>query len=267
MHNKKRLNQLRKIIALDPVIEEILLSAAPVEDNSHLRGHLANLLLHSQDGDRELPSLEWITCRDAVSVLRTILNTRSEELAGFSLLAYLDNSAAPARGGRAAATGRFLAELTHLFRGDQRRPGQHLHGKAAGFPPPHRPHRGPAAFADLSRMARGARAMARRYPSGMDEELVRQHSRNAAAVRVLRHHRWSGTTGVGTPATLSATPPAARTGGPVRRGVRGHRGGGPTASRSASRLTTCRSWTRTTPAPGTGPSAPRCCRPASTWSG
>ena len=178
MHNKKRLNQLRKIIALDPVIEQILLSALPLEEKRlQLRGHLANLLLHSQDGDRELPSLEWITCRDAVSVLRTILNTRSEELAGFSLLAYLDDLLHRPEAAGPPPRADFLAELTHLFRA--------ISGQASIYtekPPAFLRHTGRTAArlrsADLSRMARAAQARARRYPGGMDEELVRQRSRN-----------------------------------------------------------------------------------------
>ena len=178
MHNKKRLNQLRKIIALDPVIEEILLADRPVEDKRlALRGHLANLLLHSQDGDRELPSLEWITCRDAVSVLRTILNTRSEELAGFSLLQYLDDLLHRPEAAGAPPRADFLAELTHLFRA--------ISGQASIYTeksPAFLRHTGRTAArlrsADLSRMARAAQARARRYPGGMDEELVRQRSRN-----------------------------------------------------------------------------------------
>ncbi len=227
MHNKKRLNQLRKIIALDPAIEQILLADRPLDDKRlALRGHLANLLLHSQDGDRELPSLEWITCRDAVSVLRTILNTRSEELAGFSLLAVPGRPAAPTGGGRAAAPGRFPGRTDPPVPGHQR-PGQHLHGKAAGLPPPHRPHRGPAAF--RRPVAHGPRG------PGQGPALPRRHGRGtgppaqpqpAAPVRVLRHHR----PGVERLA-LAHRPhrpqrlPAARTGGRLRRGVRGHRGG------------------------------------------
>ena len=178
MHNKKRLNQLRKIIALDPVIEQILFSERPLEDKRlALRGHLANLLLHSQDGDRELPSLEWITCRDAVSVLRTILNTRSEELAGFSLLQYLDDLLHRPEAAGPPPRADFLAELTHLFRG--------ISGQVSIYtakPPAFLRHTGRTAArlrsADLSRMARAAQARARRYPGGMDEELVRQRSRN-----------------------------------------------------------------------------------------
>ena len=178
MHNKKRLNQLRKIIALDPAIEQILLADRPLDDKRlALRGHLANLLLHSQDGDRELPSLEWITCRDAVSVLRTILNTRSEELAGFSLLQYLDDLLHRPEAAGPPPRADFLAELTHLFRA--------ISGQASIYtekPPAFLRHTGRTAArlrsADLSRMARAAQARARRYPGGMDEELVRQRSRN-----------------------------------------------------------------------------------------
>ena len=80
MKNKKLLNQLRKIIALDAEIEQILLSEQPLEEKRLLlRSYLAGLLLPEHERDRDLAPLEWITCRDAMWVFRNILNPRNEE--------------------------------------------------------------------------------------------------------------------------------------------------------------------------------------------
>ncbi len=60
--------------------------------------------------------VEWVVSRDTIGVLRNMLSTRSEELAGFSLLAYLEallhghhRSPGPSQG--------FIAELRHLVKG------------------------------------------------------------------------------------------------------------------------------------------------------
>lgn len=178
MKNKKLLSQLRKIIALDTKIEQILLSDRPLEEKRLLlRNYLAGLLLPEHDGDRDLASLEWITCRDVMWVFRNILNPRNEELAGFSMLAYINNLLHSPESKDPPPKADFLAELTHLFRG--------IRGEAKIYTekaPAFLQHTGRTAArlrsADLSRMARNALARTRRYPCGMDAELVRQHSRN-----------------------------------------------------------------------------------------
>ncbi len=178
MKNKKLLNQLRKIIALDAEIEQILLSEQPLEEKRLLlRSYLAGLLLPEHERDRDLAPLEWITCRDAMWVFRNILNPRNEELADFSMLAYINNLLHAPKSNDPPPKADFLAELTHLFRG--------IRGQAKIYTekaPAFLQHTGRTAArlrsTDLSRMARNVLAGTRRYPCGMDAELVRQHSGN-----------------------------------------------------------------------------------------
>lgn len=178
MKNKKLLTQLRKIIALDTQIEEILLSERPLEEKRLLlRSYLADLLLPEHDRGRNLAPLEWITCQDARWVFRNILNPRNEELAGFSMLAYINNLLHAPSASDPPPKADFLAELTHLFRGIQ--------GQAKIYtekPPAFLQHTGRTAArlrsADLSRMARKVHVDTRRYACGMDADLVRRHSGN-----------------------------------------------------------------------------------------
>jgi lysine 2,3-aminomutase len=169
--------QIRKIIALDPAMETILLAELPLEEKRlRIRSYLSNVLLNIYDNTRELAPLEWVTCRDAVWVLRNMLNTRSEELAGFSLLAYVDGLLH----GRPSApppTPAFFAELQHLFKGVKG-----LTNIYTEIPPAFLKHSGRTAAkmrsTDLSRMARKAQEFCKRYPSGMDDALIRQRSLN-----------------------------------------------------------------------------------------
>ncbi len=177
MKNAQCVQQVRKIIALDPAVETILLSELPLEEKRlQLRGHLSNTLFDIFDNSREMASLEWVVFRDAVWVLRNILNTRSEELAGFSLLAYLDGLLHDRHHGP-APTSAFLAELQHLFKGIKG-----LTNIYTEKPPAFLKHSGRTAAklrsADLSRMASKVQAFCKRYPSGMDDALIRQRSLN-----------------------------------------------------------------------------------------
>lgn len=86
MKTAQRVEQIRKIIALDPVMEAILLTHATLEEKRYkLRNHLSNLLLNIYDKTHDMAALEWVVFRDTIWVLRNMLNTRSEELAEFSL--------------------------------------------------------------------------------------------------------------------------------------------------------------------------------------
>jgi lysine 2,3-aminomutase len=177
MKNAQRVQQIRKIIALDPAMEAILLADLTLEEKRlRLRSHLSNILLNIFDNSRDMASLEWVTCRDAVWVLRNMLNTRSEELAGFSLLAYLD-ALLHGRPVEPVPTSAFVAELQHLFKGIKG-----LSNIYTEKPPAFLKHSGRTAAklrsADLSRMARKAQSYIKRYPSGMDDALVRQRSHN-----------------------------------------------------------------------------------------
>lgn len=178
MKNKKLLTQLRKIIALDAEIEQILLTERPLEEKRLLlRSYLAGLLLPEHERERDLAPLEWITCQAARLVFRNILNPRNEELAGFSMLAYINNLLHAPNSNDPPPKADFLAELTHLFRG--------IRGQAKIYTekaPAFLQHSGRTAArmrsSDLSRMARKVLASTRRYACGMDAELIRQHSAN-----------------------------------------------------------------------------------------
>ena len=177
MKYAQRVQQIRKIIGLDPAMEAILLSELPLEDKRlRLRSHLSNSLLNIYDKTRDMAALEWVVFRDTIWVLRNMLNPRSEELAGFSLLAYLDGLLHGRHHGPPPSAG-FIAELQHLIKG--------INGLTSLYtekPPAFLNHCGRTAAkmrsTDLSRMARKAQGFIHRYPCGMDDDLIRQRSAN-----------------------------------------------------------------------------------------
>nr|WP_321464943.1 KamA family radical SAM protein [uncultured Desulfobulbus sp.] len=188
MKNAQRVQQIRKIIALDPAMEAILLSTGSLEEKrTELRSHLANLLLNIYDKTRDMAALDWVVFRDTIWVLRNMLNPRSEELAGFSLLAYLDDLLHGRHPGPPPSSG-FVAELQHLLKG--------INGLTNLYtekPPAFLNHCGRTAAkmrsTDLSRMARKAQSFIDRYPCGMDDDLVRQRSVNKQ--RIFHHFQIS----------------------------------------------------------------------------
>lgn len=177
MSKTERFVQLRRVLAIDPVIEAILLSDVSLDEKRQgLRNHLSEMLLKMFDGDGQIAPLEWITCRDAVWVLRNIMSPRSEELAGFSVLDYIDRLLKhPGDPGIPRLTPDFLAEFEHLIKG--------VNGLAGIYkekPPAFLRHTGRKAArlrsADLSRMARRSAAFLTRYACGLDPEMVRRQS-------------------------------------------------------------------------------------------
>ncbi len=183
MNTSERLSQLRQILAMEGKIEEILCSSLALEEKRlRLRDHLSNMLLSVYDRAGQLPPLEWITCRDATWVLRNILAPRSEELTGFSLLDYLNNLLASTQPSVRSPTRDFLAEIEHLVKGITGRSGIYKEK-----PPAFLKHTGRKAArmrsSDLSRMAKNSARFVQRYPSGLDDELVRIRSLNKQAIQ------------------------------------------------------------------------------------
>lgn len=177
MKTAQRVKQIRKIIALDPEMEAILLTNVTLEEKRYkLRNHLSNLLLNIYDKTHDMAALEWVVFRDTIWVLRNMLNTRSEELAGFSLLAYLDDLLHGRHRGPVPSSG-FIAELQHLVKGIKG-----LTDLYTEKPPAFLKHSGRTAAkmrsTDLSRMARKAQAFIDRYPCGMDDAMIRDRSSN-----------------------------------------------------------------------------------------
>ncbi len=182
----KRFNEnLRQIIALDKKLEEILLSDVEIsEKRLKLRSYLSNRLLSVFDETHAIPPLEWIVCRDATWVMRNILATRSEELAGFSFLEYICahlNTIAKERT-VPPLTQDFLAEFEHLIKGIQGNSGIYKEK-----PPAFLKYSGRKAAkmrsTDLSKMARKSAKFLDRYPTGLDADLRRQRSRNKRALQ------------------------------------------------------------------------------------
>ena len=68
------------------------------------------------DKTKDMAALDWVVFRDTIWVLRNMLSARSEELAGFSLLAYLDSFIHGNHNGPAPSSG-FIAEMQHLMKG------------------------------------------------------------------------------------------------------------------------------------------------------
>lgn len=176
--------QLRAAIAINPEIEEILCSALPIEDKrSRLRSYLSSTLTAITDYTEPIRPLEWILRRDAVWVFRNLLNPRSEELAGFSLLSYLDqllnDRLAP---DEQTPSADFIAEIEHLIRG--------VSGMADVYPeepPTFVELEGRKAASErsayLSEMASTSLAAMAGHASGLDDELVRERSRNKQAIQ------------------------------------------------------------------------------------
>ena len=80
------------------------------------RSFLSQLLTATFEGNPKIAPLEWIITRDAISVLRRILSARSERLAGFSLVEYI-NDLLQGKPGTPKPSSGFFAELDHLLRG------------------------------------------------------------------------------------------------------------------------------------------------------
>jgi len=186
MTNERYRNRLHLILNHAPALKQILLSEESIEvKRQNVRKYLSEMLIATFEDNPTIPPLEWVVTRDAIGVFRNILSARSERLAGFSFLSYLDNllngknmsaSATPKSG--------FFAELEHLIRGIAGKSGiysdkvpaflKYEGEKAARF-----------RSRDLSRMATMAQRFIDRYSCGLDNESIRKRSYNKT--RILKY--------------------------------------------------------------------------------
>ncbi len=186
MERERTQKRLLKIVEISPVLKEIMLSSDGVEiKRKKIRGFLSEMLTATFEDDPKIPPLEWIMTRDAIGVFRNILSKRSERLAGYGLLAYVNDllNGKDLKGVKKPAPG-FLAELEHLFRGITG--NTRIYSEKA---PAFLKHEGQKAArlrsADLSRMNRTAQKFLDRYPCGLDKKIIRKRSVNKA--RILKH--------------------------------------------------------------------------------
>jgi lysine 2,3-aminomutase len=188
MEREKIRLRMRKILEQAPPLKAILLSADTLESKRFkIQQFLADMLRATFDDNPSIPPLEWILARDAIKVFKNILSARSERLAGFSFLEYLDDliNREDGRGLAKPAAG-FFEELDHLLRCVMGKTGVYS-DKVPAF----QKHDGRWAArlrsTDLSRMMRTARKFMDAYPCGLDEDMIRRRDLNKA--RILNYFK------------------------------------------------------------------------------
>ncbi len=180
----KLLQRLKAAVAKNPEIEAILIKSIPLEEKrQELQVYLATILSAIFDHAKSIPPLEWILCRDAVWVFRSILSRRSEGLASFSVLTYLDILLNDKKHtGYPELSEGFIAEIEHLIKGVSGKAGiysdeppdfQNLEGHQAAV----------ARSAYLSEMARTTTASMERYANGLSDQLIAIRSTNRQRIQ------------------------------------------------------------------------------------
>jgi len=169
-----------------PKLKKILASKDPLEKKrAKVRALLNSLLIKTFDDNPTLPSLKWVLTRDAILVFRNLISKRSEKLAQFSFLSYINDLIHDSKkNSLPQPTPDFFAELDHLIRG--------ISGQAEVYPetaPAFSKYEGVRAArlrsVDLSRMARGMEKFTKRYSSGLDDDAKRRRYKNM--LRILRY--------------------------------------------------------------------------------
>jgi lysine 2,3-aminomutase len=183
MEKERIRSRLLKKLDISPPLKEILLSSDPIQVKRKSVRHFLSSMLHAIfDDDPTIPPLEWILTRDAITVFRNILSTRSEKLAGYSFLQYLHDllHKENLKGMQKPSSG-FFAEVEHLLKGIMGRSGVYEE-KMPAFPKYEGRKAARMRSSDLSRMARTAQKFLDRYPCGLDEEVIRKRSNNKARI-------------------------------------------------------------------------------------
>jgi len=176
--------QLLAAVAVNPEIKAILLSLLPLEEKrSKLRNYLASTLTAISDLTDPIRPLEWILRRDAVWAFRNLLNPRSENLAGFSVLQYLDDLLNEREDReQAPLTPGFVAEIKHLTKGVS-----DLTDVYAEEPPAFIDLEGREAADErslyLSDMADKSIQAMERHANGLSPELISARSNNKQAIQ------------------------------------------------------------------------------------
>ncbi|MFH1993423.1 MAG: KamA family radical SAM protein [Pseudomonadota bacterium] len=186
MERKRARNRLLNVLNISPDLKAILLTTDSVEiKRDKIKKLFSDTIIAIFSDGQTIPPLEWVLTRDAITIFRAIISPRSEMLAGYSLLAYIDDLLnKPQLAGRPEPDPGFFAELEHLLKGVMGKTGIYDE-KSPAFAK----HEGRKAArlrsADLSRMARTANRFLERYACGLDPDVIRKHSRNK--YRILKY--------------------------------------------------------------------------------
>lgn len=184
MTSQQNRRRLTSILSIAPHLLEIFKSQIDIEEKrSQIRNWLYHQLAESYEPNQDSPPLEYILRRDAIDVLRKVLSFRNEQLAGYSMLAYMDDLINDQTGKQTAKpSAAFFAE--HLLKGIVGKSGVYDDKK-----PAYTKYEGVRAArlrsVELSRMARAAAAHMEKYTCGLDPETIRRRSRNK--FRILKY--------------------------------------------------------------------------------
>ena len=179
--------QLRAAIAINPEINTIFQLPITLEEKRNkLRAYLSSTLTAISDYTDPIRPMEWILRRDAVWVFRSILNPRSENLAEFSVLQYLDNQLNNAETDDAPQlSAGFVAEIKHLIQGvsdltnvyaEEPPAFLQLHGREAAI----------ERSSYLSDMAEKSLDLMAHHANGLSDELISARSVNKQSIQ--RHY-------------------------------------------------------------------------------
>ena len=183
---EKTRQRLLNVLDFAPAIKEIMLSSDTIDlKREKIRRFLSDMLIATFEDNQTIPPLEWVLTRDAINVMKNIVSLRSERLCGYSLLQYIDDLLhRTASKDLKEPNSAFFAELGNLLKG--------VMGKTGIYPdkiPSFVRHEGTKAArlrsADLSRMAEASKNFLERYPSGLDNDVIRRRSYNKQ--RILKY--------------------------------------------------------------------------------
>ena len=170
--------KLKAILSKAPELYDIFMSNAPLsEKRNGIRVYLSKMLAATFEDDPTIPPLEWIMVTDATRVFRKLVSERSERLAEFSFLGYIDDLLhRPDEAGQEPDQG-FFDELDALVKAVTGTTGIY-----EDEPPEFLQHEGAEAARlrsiELSEMAARAQDFMKRYPCGLDSEVIRNRSYN-----------------------------------------------------------------------------------------
>lgn len=186
MVEEKIRTRLLRILDIIPDMKDIFVSSASLEEKrTRIRSLLTRKFMDAFEDNPELPSLKWVLIRDGIVVFRTLVSKRSESLAEFSFLGYINDLIHPPKNHKPPRPAPdFFAELDHLLKG--------IAGLAEVYPdkaPAFSQYEGIKAAklrsTDLSRMSRKLKKYTDRYASGLDDDAKRRRYKNK--LRILNH--------------------------------------------------------------------------------
>ncbi len=183
MERHNAIHQLKKVLDISPPILKILLSTDTVESKRHqIQIYLYEKLSMTRDKDGGIARLEWIVMRDSVNAVLNILSRRNEQLAGHSLLQYINTILFSKKTGDfISPSPGFIEELRHLLKGVMGKSGIYTVATPA-FEKYEGQRAARLRSVDLSRMMRNAEKFMDRYDCGLEDEIIERRQGNRTRI-------------------------------------------------------------------------------------